>query len=206
MKNIIYLSLTIGAATVFSHGQVAVANTTGTLASTFFVTDAGNELTTGIIRFGYYNSALPDFTTVSDFGELSSGFVQVGSDLAFNGSGFGFGDSAFFYNASQTNADPLPSDAAGKDAFLLIGNGADFGSSDGFIVYQNVSAFDNSGQQTTILLDENNASGVLLGDVTTFNGEEAVNFASLSSQIPEPTSAALLGLGGLALLGRRKRG
>ena len=69
---------------------------------------------------------------------------------------------------------------------------------------------DASGSQSFTLSGDGNGSHfnllVVTSDDATLLTPPASNFGTLAaSSVPEPTSAALLGLGGLLLLGRRKR-
>jgi len=185
---------------ILGTGVHAATITVDTLA---FVQSAGGVNivdNTGVVAIGTYGPSDPAIGASFTKSQITTGFTQLGqntldstSDLAGY---FKFNLTVNIENSFNT----LP-------VFLVIGNGNDLASSTEFLVWKATSNPDGNtfvednpfGGPGTIQL--NNATGSLFAgefDSTVFKLEAAV-------LVPEPSSTALLGLGGIALLLRRRR-
>jgi hypothetical protein len=104
-----------------------------------------------------------------------------------------------------------------KTLYSVMGNGADIGSSDQFVLYKHDDVINADGAAPGV---DDNAMNVNDGSLLfgTVGGAKTVNATNLLANsnytssssfamelVPEPSSTALLGLGGVALLLRRRR-
>ena len=153
---------------------------------------------TGTVAVGTYNSE-PTFAGNPSVSDVITGFDELGSG-AFEDS-LGNLDGFFRFNMTETITSAFDS----KAVYIVLGNADTLSGSDQFLVWKATSNPDGNtftadnplGGPGSIKLD-NTAGSLLLGG---FSSEAFI----LADAVPEPSSAALLGLGGLALLMRRRR-
>ena len=214
-KTIIAAALFMAGASMLPATIVSVFNIQSgdTTTDTPIVDSGGNliPLGGGVVAVG---RALGGTVDVAD---LASTFDQFGSASNINGGGFGI--DGFVSDAAPTfqvaTATATADGFIGETVFVVIGNAADLASSTEFAVFQAAGTFlpDNLGleQNTNVSLQVGGATqifgdiasdvlvpGTPLGDLTFSSGIQLAG-------IPEPSSALLLGLGGLGFLIRRRR-
>lgn len=187
---------------------------------------AGNPLSfgSGFVNIGFF-TALPDFATSSasdveaQFNQFSSttGSINGSSDLGGGNVAEGM-FSASFNETVSASFDTQP-------IFLLIGNGNSLSNSTDLLVFDTGLTFDaplanqppeiESFSLSTLQTPTFGSNSFTGGEIDISNdGFATTNTAGpfdtatsyqLFALVPEPSSAALLGLGGLALVARRRR-
>jgi len=197
MKKIIS---TIALSVVLPVTSYAVTITIDTAAFVNF--SNGDRVTdnTGTVSIGTYD-AIPNFDSSSSVADLLTSYDEFASG-SFQDS-FGGLDGFFGFTITE---DIIPgSEFDGSDVYLVLGDGDTLASSDEFLVWRATAnpegnvflAPDPVAGPTAVQL--NNATGDLL-----FGSFDGTAF-TLAETVPEPSSSALLGFGGLALILRRRR-
>ncbi|MBK1854303.1 PEP-CTERM sorting domain-containing protein [Verrucomicrobiaceae bacterium 5K15] len=189
--------------TALSIGISAIAQSaTVTLETKAFVnySDGSTPVTdnTGTVSVGFYDSE-PTFGTEVSTADILSDYTALGSG-AFEDS-IGNLDGYFRFDLTEN----ITSEYASKDVYIVLGNASTLEASDEFLVWKATSNPDGNtfveddplGGPGSVALD-NTTGSLLLGDF------ESGEF-NMISVVPEPSSTALFGLGGLALLIRRRR-
>jgi len=182
-----------------THAATITVNTSG------FVQDADGVLVknnTGSIAIGTYGVTDPDFSSGFTAADIMTGFMQLGQSAFSEEPKNRDGLFAFELTAEVTSA------FSGLPVYLVIGNSASLATSDEFLVWKATAnplgntfvADDPFGGPGGIRLDSN--TGSLFAGITVSAGDRD-DFRLVA--IPEPSSTALLGLGGVALLLRRRR-
>lgn len=191
---------------------ISSSNLLGFDATTSAMVDnAGNAILNGqgVVAVGSFGAMTDgDIQALSSAGEFAANFAIAGS-TAMN-SGF----DGLWSNPVNNTDDP--SGFAGLPIFTLVGNGDSIGESTQFFVYRHSDLNAGTGtfneapgtNEGAIVAAGGGATGsVVVGDhgVWTHDfGAGAVDAFNLVT-VPEPSSTALLGLGGVALLLRRRR-
>jgi hypothetical protein len=197
-------------ATITTSQAFIVTAQTGT---TIGVTDnAGNPIAngTGTVVVGTFLSGAPDFAN-STGPQVADAFTQWG-----NGGSFGFNGFASLYqvvaDGGRVNAG---TPELGQSIWTLLGNGDSLATSTQLLAFEHSTAF--SDDSASALPTSYTASLGTTGDYR-FGGQNTgptnidppgldlptVGLGVLA-EIPEPSSVLLLGLGGLAFAGRRRR-
>jgi len=214
MKNTIQIITSLFAVTALSQATVVyeIIDGSGTLSdgNTYTVSggatiDANNNyfLTGGNGNTGVTDTFTIEFNDAVDFSVFYTAGFDTSDDSAIfsNVSGHSFvaNTGTWSYDAGETAATGLP----------VITDMTDLGASISgvSVTFDGTSAGAHQSGQTSDAQDWGSfdISGVTSVTWTVPAGSfaERVRFSAVT--VPEPTSAALLGLGGLALLGRRKR-
>lgn len=178
------------------------------------ITDnSGNAIpvATGYVGLGYFT--IDDATVTA--GATASGISTILNSFQSIVSG-AFEDEGLYLKSFDYGKGGLDSQN-GKTLYSVIGNGSTIGSSNQFVLYKHDDTLDADGASPSI--DENqlnlNDGSLLFG---TSGGAKTVDASNLLTNdnytaassfamalVPEPSSTALLGLGGVALLLRRRR-
>lgn len=166
----------------------------------------------GSVAVGYFN-LLDDAAigSTTDFGALLTDFVQFGQATA---TGFqnGFNAPGFFSHSTDA---PIPNGGnnfTGNNVYTVIGNGATLAGSSQLAVWKGNAVFTQENAVGLGSVNSNVTPGAGSLIFGTSGGAKNVGVGptfsdsiQLSAPIPEPSSALLFGLGGFALLLRRKR-
>lgn len=205
---------------------VNAANLAPTVAgSRILIDSSGSTLTGGFVAIGYFST----FSTTLDFegaagSELQSDFNVLGSSVSsFTDTSFGPSINGIFSvsGSGPTVTGGVGDDFIGKQAFLVLGNGATLASStEAFIFATGVNipadpstpitidfssdpvTTDGVASLGTIVLGSGNGVGnVFLGTDDLGQVDNALQTATL---VPEPSVVLLSGFGAICLL-RRKR-
>lgn len=183
---------------------ISVAVDNNNVFATNLVTDnSGNTLAMGeaVVAIGHF-SGISD-GAITDF----SSFTQVGNSVVnFSTTTEGFFDGTIDIDLSTGGDDEA---AVGRDVYLVIGdNTASIEQSANWLVFKynaTYAAPPSEGPSTVNLIE---GQGVLVqGEIGRYsfdNGGGQTSAFNLVA-VPEPSSTALLGLGGLALILRRRR-
>jgi len=202
----ITISISIGNAAL----SIRTSNVDGFDNSTNAIVDnAGNAipLTTGIVAVGSFGTLTDeDIRALGSASAISSSFSLVVST--------DFNVLAGLWDANPTKAGDTSADA-GRAIFTVIGNEATVADSTQFLIYRHSAAngsgnFNETPNANTDAFVGNgaNATGnLVVGGFDNFQHDfGAGEFAAFNLvAVPEPSSTALLGLGGLALIIRRRR-
>ena len=197
MKNIIICGLSLIASLTSAQAVLSVtsANVTG------FQDESGTALTSGVL------GVLVVDTAGNGFGAVTAGDIQVGATL---------GDDDYIDGGDDLIIKLFDSTTALGSSFLQAGgsNSIEFadGASRDFIVYW-FPSLSVAGGSTAITAGDRygaarDAATWTLSSTDGFNTNGAAVTsagAATLTAVPEPTSTALLGLGGLSLLMRRRR-
>jgi len=196
-----------------AHAALTIRSTNliGFNATTSAIVDnAGNVISNGegIIAVGTFGALSDsDIQNLGSASAISSSFDIVGS-TAFN-SGDGLWD------ASITNSGDTSS-FVGQSIFTVIGDGDTVADSTQFFIYRhstvngtgNFVENPNSNADASVADDAAATGSIVIGgngdfqhDFTNTGATDAFNLVA----VPEPSSTTLLGLGGLALIMRRRR-
>lgn len=215
MKKSIIASMAI--LTVSAHGaSYTVGNSSLGFDANGVTDNAGNLLsgTQASAAFGYFDSdaSVTSATSSSDlldgdwnqFGTSEVNFTEPTAPTNFQG----------LFESQGTEVANLE-DFSGQSIYLVIGKGETLSTSTEFLVYKFDTQFGSTVDEpinTTVVLDADTIqmSNLLVGGV---GGDQSVSSLDPVAQatfftavlVPEPSSTALLGLGGLALLIRRRR-
>lgn len=182
-------------------GDIAITDNVGNAIS------AGS----GFIALGYFS--ITDGQVDSGLG-VSSFSTTLGSFQSITTGNFN--DEGLYFLTNDYGKGGLDAQS-GRTLYTLIGNESDVNSSDQFILYRHDDVIDADG--ATASDDSNdmtlNDGSLLFGTVGGAKTIDATNLIAddnytVSSSfamtvVPEPSSTALLGLGGLALVLRRRR-
>ncbi len=212
MKNFLIVAFA-AQITIASAITIQVDNSNG-FDTNLVVDESGVLLTnTGsIVKIGHFGSLTDvDIQNLANGSpnNLVSSFTQVGSDISFSSTVSGFFSGSTLASLQPTETDEL---AAGKGLYLFIGNSTDLSSADEFLVFRYEDDFvatPSEGPATANLI--NGRGTLLIGGFNNYafdndsNGTTADVGAFNLVAIPEPSSSALLGLSGLALIMRRRR-
>ncbi|BDS06132.1 hypothetical protein NT6N_11720 [Oceaniferula spumae] len=181
------------------------------------VTDnAGNLLSgsQGSAAFGFFDSDA-DVTTATSAADLldASWHIFGDSESNFNASTPPVNSQGLFQSQGSEVADL--SDFSDQSIYLVIGKGATLAASTEFLVYKFNETFGSASEEpinSTLTFDADTITiaNLLVGGI---GGDRAVSPLDPTPQasfftaelVPEPSSTALLGLGGLALILRRRR-
>lgn len=166
-------------------------------------------LNTGYVGIGTFLISNASIASISTAGGLETAFTQFGTASDFNIVSGAFSDST----SDNVNT---PFTYTGNNVYIVIGNAASIATSTEFLVWDSgVAFFDTApnGGPSDVLLDVGAiGSELVIGrdDLYTFDhsgdGGSATEAAfSTSALIPEPSSTAMLGLGGMMLLLRRRK-
>ena len=191
----------IGVVVMFGAGLLHAA--TVTIDTAAFVQTAGGSRVvdnTGVVAIGTYGPTDPTLGANFTKAEVITGFTQLGQETFKDSIGNLDGFFRFDLTADITNS------FNGLPVYLVLGNQSSLAASTEFLVWKATSNPDGSsfvednplGGPGSVTLD--NTTGSLFAG--TFGGGE---FHLELAQVPEPSSTALLGLGGVALLLRRRR-
>lgn len=185
------LSLTFGLDSAFPAGADAylvgydtdIASDINSFSGVNLMGDDSEANVTSVLQSVMY-SVLASFTQSADLGGGLNGFSQTFQDIDTGPAGLITGDALAFVFID------------GNDVFAFRGDVADsdvgpFGPGDGWVV-------PSAGTTQIDIQEISSLSGGTL-DLSSINRIGVVEL------IPEPTSTALLALGGLALVGRRRR-
>lgn len=165
---------------------------------------------TGFIAIGTFIISNAEIASLNSSANIDSAFMQFGS-----GGDFSVTDGAFETLAS---GDPDAvfdgvNSYTGKNVYIVIGNGSSLAASTEFLVWDSGLKFENTeptGSPDEVTLHAGTGDLVIgRDDKDTYDlsglGGSATEAAFTLVQVPEPSSTALLGLGGLAMLLRRRR-
>ena len=185
---------------------VSINNTSSFGDPDYFLTDSnGIALDNSFsIQVGFFenDSDVTSFTG-SNFAQLSNSFTTFASAQAISAPADGFTVNAFI---ESFNNGPSPV-FTGQNIYTLITSSDN--SQAGVIRFDELfGQEDDLGNGDSFVAISSNASTILLGSEggpITAQGVTFSNTFQLAEAIPEPSSAALLGLAGLALVARRKR-
>jgi len=210
--NIAYIFLALSSANLCAVTTVNVSNLDEVSTDDRAIVDNSGSviaLSTGSIQVGYFDTfvSLGDFGTanrnelLADFQEFSTTTENFAN--TFNAPGF----FSVQFDETINDLDPI----VGKTMHTIVGNGLTLATSTDFVVFRHdgelfaeevAGVGGNSGlvrpTDGTLMLGAEN------GDITVL-GTLVGSYRMALVPIPEPSSAALLGLGGLALLMRRRR-
>ena len=174
-----------------------------------FVDNTGNVIAqnTGVVAVGSFvglNDA--DIQSLSNGAEISGAFNMAGSTNMNLGDGLW---EAIINNPGDTSS------LVGQAIFTVVGNGATIAVSDQFFIYRHSSVNGtgdfvqdpNNNEDASVAHGANSTGSILVGEFGNFQHDfSAGSFDAFNLVVvPEPSSTALLGLGGLALLIRRRR-
>ncbi|MCP5538107.1 MAG: PEP-CTERM sorting domain-containing protein [Akkermansiaceae bacterium] len=195
-------------------GVVTGTNIIDGVGGDIVITDnAGNAIAvgTGFVALGYFNVA----DSVVTAGATAAGMTSTlaGFQSIVSGS---FEDEGMYLKSFDYGKGTLDAQN-NKTLYSLMGNGADIASSNQFILYRHDDVIDADGSAPGV--DDNqmivNDGSLLFGTVGGAKTVDATNLLSndnytgsssfAMSVVPEPTTTALLGLGGLALILRRRK-
>lgn len=174
-------------------------------------TGAAISVGSGFISLGYFT--IDDSAVV--MGSTAGAFLSTIGNFQSITMG-GFGDEGLYVVTEDYGKGALDAQS-GRTLYTLIGNGSNSGNSDQFVLYQHDDKIDADGASPGT--DDNqlnpNDGSLLFGtvggpktvDATNFLSDDnyMVNSSFAMTVVPEPSSTALLGLGGLALIIRRRR-
>ncbi|MBK1831458.1 PEP-CTERM sorting domain-containing protein [Verrucomicrobiaceae bacterium R5-34] len=187
---------------------------------------------TNIVDFDSTTSAIVDntgnvlasgsgFVGVGTFGDLTDEQIQAFSSASLIDSSFNLLGSTDMNVGDGLWSEPVneigdTSAFLGESIFTVIGNGDSIADSDQFFIYRhstvNGTGTFNQDPNTNgdaVVADGASASGSIVlggnGDFQFDFGAGSTDAFNLVTLVPEPSSTALLGLGGLALLIRRRR-
>ncbi len=211
----LYTTLTIFAAVLVMNAQAVIIQVDNyNFNDTNLVTaNNGERLTssTGVVALGHFGNLDDSQITAlgaTSISNLLTSFSQVGGDVAFSAT------SGYFSSTVTADFTGVDASAVGKGAFLVIGNNTSLSASTELLVYRFKDDF--AGQPTFGPSSVNLVNGkgtLLIGGFGNHNLDNDNNTATpdvpafnlVSIPVPEPSSAALLGLGGVALLLHRRK-
>lgn len=178
-----------------------------TIATSTLILDNGSQIAigSGSVAVGYFD--LSDINSASD-SEIVSSFVSFGTSSRFTN---GLAIDGFFDFNRQATVDSAGTNNAfiNKTIGILIGNAVDFTSSTRFAAVEFDGIFfaddntPNSGASGSI--NDGNSTIHVGTDSGAFDTGAFTSDSITLVTVPEPSSTALLGLGSLALLLRRRR-
>ena len=167
---------------------------------------------TGFVAIGTFNSSNAAIASLSTPAALDSAFKQFGASTTMGSFGGSF--SAQATQDPDTLFDGVNA-FTGSSVYIVVGNSSTLALSTEFLVWDSGVLFANtdpSGSPDEVILDVGSGSLVIgLDNKHTFDlsivaGGSATQAAFTAVElVPEPSSTALLGLGGVALLLRRRR-
>ena len=178
----------------------------GTIAGDAYSTGGGISAGPGVVGFGIFSTDLLSTLTPS---QLVAAFTVFGGPVAFNTTGTTGHRSVF---TAPQGAIVTGSSFAGKNVYLLVGNGTSFANSSQFSVAKSTFLFnaaDDALPTPTIYTIRPDNSTVLFGslapNVQTANTDSTVTPGfQLANAVPEPSAAVLGAIGALGLLRRRR--
>ena len=184
--------------------QYTLQNIDGSAATGAITDNAGNRLVngSGVASLGVFTSDA-DVTTATSVSNLLTFYTEVGNNTF--GSGF---TGAAFDGVVQRD---ISGTSVSGQIYSIIGNAATLAASTEVFVYKHTgfSFAADPGPPANDTLIISSQSDILIGgyDKTThdFGGGDVASFNLEPVLVPEPSSTALLGLGGVALLLRRRR-
>jgi hypothetical protein len=223
-KSLLSLGLLLISSTLCKAATYTItgSNFTGGSSDTAITDNAGNVLTnaTNIAAIGYFRtftdpgsapstdvSMQTNFAIASDFEILASNDFDTTSVLSTPVSGF----YSISTDIESAESNTLVTAGAGKTAYILFANDLNVTSATQIAVVQTANSitsdFTGGGPFQT---GANFPVTVIVGNVggsveSNFFGDFDSADSIALELVPEPSSAALLGLGGLALLMRRRR-
>lgn len=193
--------------TAFSPVILPVVDNTGTLIG------AG----TGSVGVGYFGTLSDAQIATSDYATLIADFVQFGTTDTFGTASAPGVDGIFTFSTDEA----IPNNAGagnnftGQNIYTLMGEAGTLGGSSLLAVWKSDTLFgleDLAGNGSAASNIAVGSGAPIIGNITagsnlgpSAGGLVTTNSLQLVVAIPEPSSALLLGLGGLGLLIRRKR-
>jgi len=216
---ILITAVAISMFSVASAATYTVNNNSSGFESNGVTDNAGNLIsdTGGSAAFGFFSSDAAVTSAVSaadlldgdwrQFGSSETKFITPSAPLNFEG----------LFESQGAEVTNL-GDFAGKNVYLVLGNNSGLAASNEFIVYKFSDVYETDplsepiNVELTFDVDTISLPNLLVGSigveqtVSPFDSTAQPTFRmEMLTPIPEPSSAALLGLGGLALLMRRRR-
>ncbi|MBT8037514.1 MAG: PEP-CTERM sorting domain-containing protein [Verrucomicrobiae bacterium] len=183
-----------------------VTDNTGALLTSGAGANVG---TVAIGHFGGLSDAGITSLATTSVSNLVTSFSQVGSLVNFSATPDGF-----FVGSATADLTGGDSSAVGKGVFIVIGNSSSLAAATQMLVFRYEDDFVDTpfeGPGTASLI--NGTGTLLIGEYNNFGFDNDSNpstpdapaFNLVVIPIPEPSSTALLGLGGLAFFLRRRR-
>jgi len=205
MKNKLYIALvSLGAIATINAATININNVNNLNDSNGIVDNAGNVIAagSGVIAVGHFTGISTANVSSTSLTDLQSSFDAYGNTVSFGAFGF---DELFsgVVNGPTLDTDP----AANQGLFLVVGNASTVAASDQLLIWSPGISFP-SGEIFSATVSIQDGQGTLIaGEFNNFSadfGEGAVSAFNLVA-VPEPSSAALLGLGAMALVFRRRK-
>ena len=219
-KNFIIIS-TLLVANLSYGATFTVSNNFGTDSSNAILDNAGNALLAGdaSVQLGTF-ADVSDVTSATNAATLFDSFQQFGNSGAFVTDlvpSIVTSEGGVF-SLDTGGVDVSAGGFAGQDIYLVVSNNSNSNLADEFFVFQFADQFeapdpDVPPVDTFLNLGGNapTSGNVLIGrdlSTPTFSvstgGTETLSFGT-AVLVPEPSTSAILGLGGLAVLLRRRR-
>jgi len=215
MKKNILFAATLVAASQMAHGATINADNIiggGDGSDLVITTEIGAPIAqgSGIAAVGYFDSLDNTQVASSSFSQLVADFVPLTSDTFV-----GFGTDGFYFGGDPYAQTPT---MIGKTLFTFFGNDTDLNAASEYGLFQHTQTIDGDPpapappESDTLFLNDGTLLAGSLGgtatvDTTNLFGDPNYQTNSLALQaVPEPSSALLVGLAGLAGLARRRRG
>jgi len=197
-----------------------ISNNDGPINTSSIVDNAGNFITGGTASIGYFSISDAEVQSIAAVGNLTSSFViftsgadgtsPVGTTSDIRG--------VFSTQGSGVDLTDTGNEFRSRNIYVLVTNA----ENNQALVYKYDQTFGTAEVNASLLMNGTQTDGpnndntiggnLLLGGYDTFQAEphSAIALGNVNPTfnlvaVPEPSSTALLGLGGLALIIRRRR-